>query len=205
MSYAEKFRLSRYTLVFVAALMMGAVLGFGASVWATSLGTDLTVSGTATVTGNTTLSGTATIAGGLTVSTTGTVSTFSTGGLNVGSGQFVIVQTTGLVGVGTSTPAQLLSVGGSLFVGASASGGTSGGLGVGQATTTAGVIQTASTTNVTLFQSDVSITSAGTSTLRIAPSGKNRRGCIELTGEDGTFALYATTTGPAILNSGVCE
>jgi len=45
------------------------------------------------------------------------------------------------LGISSTTPAQLLSVGGNVFIGASAAGGTSGGLGVGMATTTAGAIE----------------------------------------------------------------
>ncbi len=123
----------------------------------------------------------------------------------------MVVQTTGLVGISTSTPAQQLSVGGSLFVGATSNGGTNGGLGVGEATTTAGVIQTASTSGLTLIQSDVHITgnSNGTSTLELNPgnrgSGYGRHGCIQFVSNEGTFYLFATTTGPAIFISGTCE
>ena len=47
----------------------------------------------------------------------------------------------GLLGVGTTSPSQLLSVGGSAFIGATSTGSISGGLGVGQATTTSGAIE----------------------------------------------------------------
>ncbi|MBX4195357.1 tail fiber domain-containing protein [Candidatus Parcubacteria bacterium] len=58
------------------------------------------------------------------------------------------ITSSGNVGVGTTSPAQLLSVGGSLFIGASAAGGTSGGLGVGVVNTSAGSIVTTGTVSV---------------------------------------------------------
>lgn len=392
MSQLEKFRSTRLIAVFVTALVAGVVFGFGASVWATSLGTDLSVSGNGTITGTLAVTGATTVTATVDVQSSTATSTLSTGGFNVGSGQFIIQQTSGRVGiasttpwglfsieqtsmewifavadkgtstpslvvvgngrvgigtstpaerlsvhgnllvagtssvsaliatgtailateagnvgVGTTSPVQKLSVGGSLFVGASAVGGTIGGFGVGNATTTAGaientgnvlfgdaagdiamfasgdirynnigtttisrinvagwsiatstspaplvrydttntrvgiatgtptatftvkgdtyttggfkvgegeatttpgIIETASTSRVSLFRSDVNIISSGTTTLGIHPidtAGSMRRGCIEFGGVDGTFSLYATTTGPAILNAGPCE
>ena len=58
--------------------------------------------------------------------------------------ELVTILSTGNVGVGTTSPATTLSVGGSLFVGASTAGGTLGGLGVGQVNTTAGTLMVGS-------------------------------------------------------------
>lgn len=48
--------------------------------------------------------------GNLTVSGTSATSTFSTGGLTVGTSQFVILQTSGKIGIGTTSPFNLLHV-----------------------------------------------------------------------------------------------
>ncbi|MBI2640789.1 MAG: hypothetical protein HYW91_02810, partial [Candidatus Sungbacteria bacterium] len=53
-----------------------------------------------------------------------------------------LISNAGNVGIGTTSPGTLLSIGGSVFLGASAGGGTVGGLGVGRATTTQGVLET---------------------------------------------------------------
>lgn len=119
-----------------------------------------------------------------------------------------VINAAGSVGVGSSSPAQALSVGGNLYVGATLAGGTEGGLGVGAATTTSGVIETASTSAISLFKGGVNIVNTGTTTLSIHPvetSGTVRRGCIEFGGVDGTFSLYATSAGPAFWTSGPCE
>lgn len=164
MSYLKKFRTGK--LPVIAGVATGLMLAAGISVWATSIGTDIAVTGS------------------IDVQSTSATSTFSTGGINYGSGLFVVQQTSGRVGVGTSspqmilsvqggmllsgtssmagliatgtvlvsteggstgvgttTPVQKLSIGGSLFVGASAGGGTVGGLGVGNATTSAGAFE----------------------------------------------------------------
>lgn len=298
MSQLEKFRSSKYISVFTIALFIGVLFGFGASVWATSIGTDLSVSGNGTITGSLTVTSNAII------NTTSATTTLSTGGFNVGSGQFIVQQTSGLIGVGSTSPAQTLSVGGSLFVGASTGGGTIGGFGVGKATTTAGaientgnvlfgdaatdiamfasgdirynnigtttisqvnvagwsiatstspaplvrfdtsntrvgiatgtptatftvngdtyvtggfalgegaatttkgVLETASSSGVSLFKTDVNIVSAGTSTLRLSPAGVERGGCIEFKMNGSTFALYATSAGPAMIRAEACE
>ncbi len=342
MQFIKKFRDSRYALL--SALVVGIISAIGVSVWATSVGSDIT-------TANLTVTGTLTETGAFTINTTSATSTLSTGGLSVGSGQFVVQQTSGntgigsttpwgllsveqnslewvfvvadkgttspsfvvngsgRVGAGTSTPAQTLSVGGSLFVGASAVGGTVGGLGVGNATTTAGVIENTgnvllgssatnqvginggsiilnnigtttiaqrnvaawsiatssspaplvrydttntrvgiatgtptatltvkgdtyttgglgvgegsatttpgvmgtalSSTTASLFQSDLSLQSPGTTTLRIGTPGSfsGGRGCIQFHNGDGNadFRIYATTTGFALIESGTCE
>src|SRR3989338_11138666 len=48
--------------------------------------------------------------GYLAVSGTSATSTFSTGGLTVGTSQFVVQQTTGKVGIGTTTPFNMLHI-----------------------------------------------------------------------------------------------
>lgn len=150
---------------FLFALTLGVILAVGGSVWATSIGSNVDVSGT------------------LTVGSSSATSTVSTGGLNVGSGQLIVQQTSGSTGIGTTTPvglfsiehnslptifivgdtgtsspsfiitgtstvgvatsspAQTFSVGGSIFLGASHVGGNFGGLGIGKATTTLGAFE----------------------------------------------------------------
>lgn len=81
----------RNELVFLLALFLGVTLAVGGSVWATSIGSNVTVSGT------------------LDVQSSSATSTISTGGVNVGAGQFIIQQTTGRVGVGSTTPWGILS------------------------------------------------------------------------------------------------
>src|SRR3989338_8627073 len=105
----KKFQSSSFLFVF--ALVLGVVLAVGGSVWATSVGNNVSVSGTLT-------SG-----GAFTVTTTSASSSV-----------------TYALGVGTTTPAMMLAVGG-------AAGNTSGhvyltgGLGVGIATTSSGGIE----------------------------------------------------------------
>src|SRR3989344_9583285 len=52
-------------LLFLFALILGITLAVGASVWATSIGTNVSVSGTLTTDGASTLTGLATIPGGI--------------------------------------------------------------------------------------------------------------------------------------------
>lgn len=51
------------------------------------------------------------LVGMLSVSTTTATSTISTGGFSIGSGQFVVQQTSGNVGVGTTSPGSIFSIG----------------------------------------------------------------------------------------------
>src|SRR3989344_3517393 len=90
-------------------------------------------------------------------------SSISTGGLTIGTDQFVVQQTSGRIGIGTSSPAQLLSVVGSSYI--------TGGVGIGIATTSSGVIQTSGVIN---------IGGAGTSTFS---NGVNlSTGCFAISG-----------------------
>lgn len=110
MQTIQKFQHSRYIAVFTAALVVGIVFGFGASVWATSLGTNLTVSGDGTVSGTLAVTGATTLTANIVVNSTTATSTLSTGGLNIGVGQFVVQGGTGRVGIGTPDPRQVLTV-----------------------------------------------------------------------------------------------
>lgn len=79
-----------------------------------------TVSGTLNLTdasGSLTVAGDATIQKQLTVNATTATSTYSTGGLAIGTNQLVVQQTSGNVGVGTSSPVQLLSIAGHCVTG----------------------------------------------------------------------------------------
>src|SRR3989344_1664990 len=76
---------------------------------------------------------------------TSATSTLTTGGFAIGTNQFVVEQTSGKVGIGTSSPSQLFSVVGSGYI--------TGGLGIGIATTTSGNLQVAGdiqTQNITI-------------------------------------------------------
>lgn len=93
------------------------------------------------------------------------------------------------VGIGSTSPGARFAVAGAVLV--------DGGLGVGAATTTKGVIETAG--NIT------AIRQSATTTLRLRTRGVNARACIEFTSDDGTFFLIASTAGTAIIQSGSCE
>ena len=58
-----------------------------------------------------------TVSSYFTATSTTATTTLSTGGLNIGSGQLVVQQNSGRVGVGTSTPSQLVDIYGNLRVG----------------------------------------------------------------------------------------
>lgn len=93
------------------------------------------------------------------------------------------------VGVGSSTPGARFAVAGDALI--------DGGLGVGAATTSKGVIETAG--NIT------AIRQSATTTLRLRTRGVNSRACIEFFSDDGTFFLIASSAGTAIIQSGSCE
>lgn len=76
----------RSEMQFVIALLLGVILAVGGTVFATSVGSDITVSGS------------------LAVSSATATSTFAAGGINYGSGKFIIQQTSGKVGVASTTP-----------------------------------------------------------------------------------------------------
>ncbi len=53
---------------------------------------------------------------------------------------------------------------------------------------------------------DILVAGSGTSTLKLAPTGTSRGGCIEFLSPTGTvLRLYATTTGLAVFESGQCK
>lgn len=60
--------------VFIATLVLGVTLAVSASVWATTVGTNLSVSGTSTLTGNVTASGTLSVTGASTLTGAATLS-----------------------------------------------------------------------------------------------------------------------------------
>ncbi|MDO8593247.1 MAG: hypothetical protein Q7R92_05850 [bacterium] len=62
-----------------------------------------TLATVATVSASTTIGNNISTAGNLAVTSTTATSTFSTGGLTVGTDQFVVQQTSGNVGIGTNT------------------------------------------------------------------------------------------------------
>ena len=121
-------------------------------------------------------------------------SSLSTGGLAIGTDQFVVQQNSGRIGIGTSSPVQLLSVVGSGYI--------TGGFGVGVATTSSGVIQTSGVIN---------IGGAGTSTFA---NGVNlSTGCFAISGtcvgsggssnwtDQGAYLTPLTITDGILINS----
>ena len=101
----------------------------------------IATSGNIVLTGGITFSGSATTTGNLVVQSTSTLATTTViGDLAVNTDQLYVDKETGYVGIGTSTPTQLFSVAGSTYI--------TGGLGIGVATTTAGVIQTSGNVEV---------------------------------------------------------
>ncbi|MDP3710304.1 MAG: hypothetical protein Q8R29_01105 [bacterium] len=108
------------------------------------------------------------------------------------------------IGIASGTPITTLSIGGAGNVYAA------GGLGVGQATTTAGVIETSS--GPSLFGGDAFVVgSSGTTTMRVESTANGRGGCIQiespgaLAGAGSYFHMYATTTGAAYWQTGACK
>ena len=86
--------------LFVFALTLGLFLAIGVSVWATSVGTNVSVSGTLTSTGNATLSGNLTVSGNSTLGDAGTDVNLFTGTLQAST---TALFTTGLTTYGNST------------------------------------------------------------------------------------------------------
>lgn len=192
-----RFHASRARL-FAAAMVAGAIFGAGISVLATSVGTNISVDGTLTSTGNATMSGTltttgaATFNGNVTLGDAAVDAILSTGMLNASSTLAVTgvtnhygninvngfatttasngnIATEGSLGVGTSTPGQELGVNGDVLAGG-----------------------------------------AGTTTLYARSATANTGGCIELLGTDGvTRRIYVgattTNTGRLIVEAGACK
>lgn len=117
----------------IAVLVLGAALAVGGSVFATTIGTNVTVTGALTVNGNSTLGDAAAdvnlFTGTLQASTTAlftsgfttygnwtvdqsatTTVTFNQAGINFDAGTFVIDPNANRVGIGTTTPGSFLSV-----------------------------------------------------------------------------------------------
>lgn len=159
--------------LFFVALVLGVVLAVGGSVWATSVGTSVSVTGN------------------LTVSSTSASSTV-----------------TYALGVGTSTPAMMFSVGGA--------GGTNtghgyftGGLGVGRATTTAGGLETTGAAllgGVLNVGGAVALNSTGVVTTSWGVATTSPATTLSVVGSTyttlGLGVGRATTTAGAIENSG---
>lgn len=168
---------------FILALALGVVLAVGGSVWATSVGTDVTVSGK------------------IEVQSSAATSTFSTGGINVGSGQFIVQASSGNVGISSTTPAQLFSVGGSAFIGASSGGGTLGGFGIGKATTTAGAFENigpvlfgdVAADVVNFNAANLNFNNAGTSTIPISATAWGIATSTGGAGSGSAFVRFNTT------------
>jgi len=119
-SFSAKIANSKYNLIF--ALILGVAVAIAVSVGATSIGTNVDVTGNVTVAGNIAVnssSATSTFAGGVSfakdfaLTNTATSSVTMANGLNFDNNTFVIDPNSGYVGVGTSSPAYKLDVNGS--------------------------------------------------------------------------------------------
>lgn len=203
-------------MIFVLALVLGAMLAVGISVWATSVGTNVSVTGNLTV-DSASASSSVTYALGVGTSTpavqlsvggakgNATGHGYFTGGLGVGA----ISTTAGRIvanvslGVASTTPAQELSVVGNGYF--------TSGLGVGIATTTAGAIQNIgnalfgdASTDFVMYNSALHVfNNAGTSTI---PSANANAWNIATSSANIPFVKYDTsnyrigisTTSPAV-------
>lgn len=177
--------------------MLGVMLAGGVSVWATTIGTNLSVDGT------------------LTVSSTSATSTIATGGLTVGTTQFAVQSVSGNVGIGTTVPATLLDVN-SLF---NVTSGGNVGVGVTNPASLFAVLGTASTTKLVISGTSASSTistgglTVGTTQFlveqnsgnvgigRVNPNTK-----FEVVGTASTTALIVGGRGTTLngINAGVC-
>ena len=183
------------TPTFLFALFLGVVLSAGVSVWATSIGTDISVDGTLTVTGANTFNGNTTLGnaagdinlftGTLQASTTalftGAVTTYGSVTLGDTSADTLTVNATSTFATGVTISAGGLSVtAGGLTI---ANNGTiSGGLGVGTTgTSTAGAIQTSGPAQ---FDTDLSVTDDAVITggLGVGTTGTTTNGSLEVSG-----------------------
>ncbi len=223
MVYKSEYKGSQ-TLTFLVALFLGVVLSASMSVWATSIGTNISVDGTLTVTGASTLTGAAThngnttlgdaatdinlFTGTLQASTTalftGAVTTYGSVTLGDASADTLTVNATSTFAAGVTVNAGGLSVtAGGLTI---ANNGTvSGGLGVGTTgTSTAGAIQTSGPVQ---FDTDLSVTDDAVITggLGVGTTGTTTNGSLEVSGaslfggimnlnQSGTSTISAKST-----------
>jgi len=112
-------------------------------------------------------------------------------GLFVGSTQQLSVDSSGNV----STSGTVSTTGGLAVTGASSLIGT---------TSVTGIF--AIGTSSPSLNADIAISSSATSTLYLASAHGTKGGCIQFEGPASTtFRAYATTTGPLILESGICR
>jgi len=181
--------------VFLIALFLGVVLAASVSVWATSIGTNISVDGTLTVTGaathngNTTLGDAATdinlFTGTLQASTTalftGAVTTYGNTTIGDAAADTLTVNATSTFATALTVSAGGVSItAGGLTV---ANNGTiSGGLGVGTTgTSTAGAIQTSGPAQ---FDTDISVTDDAVITggLGVGTTGTTTNGSLEVSG-----------------------
>ncbi|MBI2097191.1 MAG: helix-turn-helix domain-containing protein, partial [Candidatus Sungbacteria bacterium] len=113
---------------------------------------------------------------------TSATSTISTGGLAIGTSQFIVQQTSGNIGVGTTSPSQLFSVAGSGYF--------TTGLGVGAATTSDG----------NLLVSNYAQINGTASTSNLTVSLLNAANCDVKASVTGVFSCGTDATGGGGLN-----
>lgn len=187
-----------HTYSYILALVVGAFLAVGVSVWATSIGTNISISGNLTTSGTTASSS---IAYALGVGTTTPAVIFSVGGAGgnaTGHGYFTgglgvgaISTTAGQIlanvsmGVATTSPAQEFSLVGDAYI--------TSGLGVGIATTTGGSLET---TGAGLIGGAFSVTGAASFDGNVT-LGNAAADTLTITSNSVTYSNAGTSTIPA--------
>ena len=173
---------------------------------ATTISTDISTGGTLAVTGASTLTGLATLTGGFISQASSTAgSTLTVGGKFMASSTALFTDAitaystlgvTGLATFGAGTFSSTLGVTGVTTLGYASS----------TAITTSGALIVGTTTPTTNAVAELSASGSATTTLYLGSSGASKGGCIQLEGPNDTvYRIYATTTGPLMVEAGACK
>jgi len=113
------------------------------------------------------------------------------GGLTMDTNKFTVADTSGNTAI-----AGTLSVTGVTTLGYASS----------TAITTSGALIVGTTTPTTNAVAELSASGSATTTLYLGSSGSGKGGCIQLEGPNDTvYRIYATTTGPLMVEAGACK